>query len=717
MSCPVPLSNTSAESRVATWLSAALIVAAAFAAYANSLRVPFIFDDHAGILENQTIRNLGDLGQVLAPPRNGSGVAGRPLVNLSLALNHAIGGTAVTGYHVANILLHALAGLALFGTVRRTLLRPMLRARFGGVARPIALASALLWVLHPLQTESVTCVIQRTELIVGVFYLTLFYCYLRAAEGGSACWTALAIAASFAGMASKEVMVTAPFLLLLHDRTFVAGSFAEAWRRRRGLYLGLGASLGLLVLLVLGGGGTRGEAAGFGVGVAWWEYALKQCEAILLYLKLTVWPHPLVLYYGTDVVKDPLQVWPHILGLGALVVGTLVALWRWPVLGFLGMWTLGILAPSSSVVPLVSQTVSEHRMYLPLAAPMVFGVAALFAAIGRRAFIVTAVATVAWGVVSVRRNTDYRSELAIWTDTVAKAPNNARARNNLGDALVLAGRSAEALAEFQAALRLEPNSAEARYNIGTILLNAGRPADAIPFLAETIRLKPNFARAHNNLGSSLLQTGRLREGIEQLQAALKLQPDIPEAHCNLARAALDLGDPAGALGHAERALAVKPGMALAHFHRASAFLNLGDPARAIPELEAAVRSQPDYAEALSNLGSLLYQAGRPAEAIPRYEAALKYRPNSADTFSNLASALFQVGRVEEAIVAYRAALRVQPDSLPAITNLALVLSRVGRTAEAIEAHEALLRLKPDDERARAELARLRAQPATAAPPR
>lgn len=702
-----PPHGSAAYSRGAVWAGAGVIVVAAFAAYANSLRVPFFFDDPIAILDNPSIRNLAALGDVLSPPNNGSGVTGRPLVNLSLAINHALGGTAVGGYHFLNILIHALAGLALFGVVRRTLLQPALRDRFDGAALLLALAGAALWVLHPLQTESVTCVIQRTELLVGLFYLATFYCYLRATEAGSRPWTSLAITSCFAGMASKEVMVTAPFLVLLHDRTFVAGSFAEAWRQRRGLYLGLAASLGLLAFLVLSGGGTRGEAAGFNVGVAWWAYALKQCEAIWLYLKLTVWPHPLVLYYGTDVVTNPLAVWPQIIGIVALVAGTIWALWRRPMLGFLGMWTLGILAPSSSVVPLVSQTVSEHRMYLPLAAPLAFGVAALFFHIGRRAIVATALLALLFGAVSIRRNADYRNKLTIWTDTVAKAPANARARVNLGDSLVRAGQPAAALEQFQIALKLEPTAAETRYNIATILIDAGRPAEAIPFCEEAIRLKPTFANAYNNLGTSLLQIGRTQEGVAQLQTALRLKPDIPEAYCNLARAALDLGDPATAIEHARRALALRPGMALAHFHLSNVYVKTGQPALAIAELEAALRSQPIYPDALSNLGSLLYQTGRPAEAIPRYEESLRQRPGAAETRANFAGALFQTGRAEEAVAQYRMALQLQPAYVEAHLNLALVLARLGRNGEAIAAYEAALRLKPDEPRATEGLARLR----------
>jgi tetratricopeptide (TPR) repeat protein len=688
-------------------VAAAVLSLVGFAAYANSLHVPFFFDDPFSIVENPTIRNLSALGKVLSPPNDGSGVTGRPLVNLSLAVNYAIGGLNPAGYHAVNILLHVGAGLALFGLVRRTLLMPSLRDRFGGSAAAVAFLTSAIWLLHPLQTESVTCVIQRTELIVGLFYLLTLYGFVRASETTSPTWPLFAVGACFLGMASKEVMVSAPLIVLLYDRTFLAGSFAEAWRQRRRIYLGLVGSWLLLGYLVAAGGGARGEAAGFGMGVAWWSYALKQCEAIILYLRLTVWPNPLVVFYGIDVITNPVEVWPQILVLVALVSGTVISLWRRPITGFFGMWFFAILAPSSSVVPLVTQTVSEHRMYLPLAAPVALAVAGSFLALGRRALAGLAIIAVALGVVSSRRNGDYRNELAIWTDTVAKAPTNARARNNLGDALQRAGKPLEALAQFQAGLRYEPTSAEAYYNIGAIYLDLGRPADAIAPCEAAIRLKPKFALPYNNLGTALLQTGRLAEGVAQLQTALRLKPDIPEAHSNLARAFNELGDPAKAIEHGRRALQLRPDMALAHFHLANAYLRLNQSDQAIAELQAAVRAQPDYPEAHSNLGSMLYQAGRPAEAIPHYEAALRSRPDYVDAHSNLAGALFQVGRAEESISHYREALRLKPDYAEAHFNLALVLSRLGRSAEAIAEHEAVLRLIPNDARARSELTRLR----------
>jgi len=191
----------------------------------------------------------------LSPPR-WSGITGRQLINLSLAVNYAVGGTRVWGYHALNLAVHILAGLTLFGIVRRTLLQPRLRGRFGAAANGLALTTAVLWTVHPLQTESVTYIIQRCESMMGLFYLLTLYCFIRgAASQRPRLWYGLCVTACALGMACKEVMVSAPLMVLLYDRTFVSGSFRVAWRRHGRL---LGALAGTWVLLgyLVASGGT-----------------------------------------------------------------------------------------------------------------------------------------------------------------------------------------------------------------------------------------------------------------------------------------------------------------------------------------------------------------------------------------------------------------------------------------------------------------------------
>jgi len=247
-------------------------VAAGLLAYHNSFTGSYFHDDFGSIIENPTIRQLWPIWKPLSPPYGtGWTVGARPLINLSVAVNYALGGYNVWGYHALNLAVHILAGLALLGIVRRTLLH---RARFCAAADELALAIAVLWMVHPLQTQAVTYIIQRSESMMGLFYLLTLYCFIRGVESplmengkwfmgdgswrlGARLWYGLSVAACASGMTCKQVMVSAPVMVLLYDRAYVSGTFREAWRRRWPLYVGL-ASTWVLLGLVLVLGGTFG---------------------------------------------------------------------------------------------------------------------------------------------------------------------------------------------------------------------------------------------------------------------------------------------------------------------------------------------------------------------------------------------------------------------------------------------------------------------------
>ncbi len=164
-------------------LAAGLITLATVAAFSNSFAGPFVFDDIPSIVKNPTIRQLWPLWPTLCPPRDGETVTGRPLLNLSLAINYAVSGQRVWSYHAANLGIHVFAALLLFGILRRSFLLPTMRDRWGTAALPLALVVALLWAIHPLQTESVTYIVQRAESLVGLFYFLTLYCFVRARKG------------------------------------------------------------------------------------------------------------------------------------------------------------------------------------------------------------------------------------------------------------------------------------------------------------------------------------------------------------------------------------------------------------------------------------------------------------------------------------------------------------------------------------------------------
>jgi tetratricopeptide (TPR) repeat protein len=538
-----------------------LVLAAGVVAYHDCLHNEFVFDDLLYIVENRAIQSGW-------PPREILTQSTRPVVMLSFAVNHALGGLDPWGYRLLNVGIHLAAALLLYGVVRRSLGKaakaaaqpaagersagPREAAQGPGWKRAAAWAAgivAMLWVAHPLQTQSVSYVWQRCESLMGMFYLLTLYCVIRSDASPRALgWSAAAVISCALGMASKEVMVTAPVVVLLYDRAFLAGSWKEVARRRRGLYAGL-AGTWLLLPILMARAATR-----TGIWKATWiagyenlspaSYLLTQASVILHYLRLAIWPDRLCLDYRSvwPVASSVAEAWPALLAVGGLLLLTAWAWGRRPALGFVGVWFFLILAPTSSLVPL-EDLVFEHRMYLPLAAvialPVIAGVALLDRLRWRRRWLQVGAGALALGLVIVlaavtaQRNLDYRSSLSIWRDTVAKAPNNPRAHHGLALALEERGRSQEAIAEFQQALRIRPNYSEAHNSLGLALSARGRLEEAMDHFREALRIHPGLAPAHNNLGIALDRRGRFEEAIAHYGEALRIDPLSPDVHGNL----------------------------------------------------------------------------------------------------------------------------------------------------------------------------------------
>jgi tetratricopeptide (TPR) repeat protein len=712
-----PVSPPPSASRWPVALAVAVIIAAGLAAYQNSFSGPFVFDDTSGIVENRTIRQGWTTWRALVPPPNVT-VSGRPVANFSLAVNYAISGRNVWSYHALNLLIHLLGGITLLGIVRRTLMAgfacghgaPPLTPG-GGVGRGgaapraspsrrgppatahgaspepadaggpwmhpllrdhatlVSLTVALLWTVHPLQTEAVTYVVQRVESLMALFFLLTFYCFIRALDAPQPRrWQVGAVVACLLGVATKEVAVTIPILLLLYDRTFVAGTFRQALRLRLGVYLALVATWVPLAALVASTGWDRGGTSGFDVGITPVSYWLTQFEAVTRYVVLPFWPHPLVFEYGTFWVHRAAVVVPYAIVVVGLAAATLVALRRRSVPGFLGACFFAILAPTS-VIPGRIQMIVEHRMYLPLAAVIALVVGAAALRWGRRGlcpFLALAAALV-W--LTVQRNETYRTALSLWSDTLVKRPLNERAFNCRGVVLFEAGRIQEAVADYETALRMRPQFPEAHNNLGYALTDLRRIPEAVNHLAVALQLKPKYPQAHNNLGNALLQVGRVAEAIQHYQAALQIEPDDAKTHYNLGNAHLQAGRIPAAIEQYQIALRIDPEYTQAHYNLGNVLLQAGQVPAATAEYRTALRLKPDYADARNNLGNALLQMEQVNEAIEEFQAALRLNPGSAEGHNNLGAALFHAGRTAEAIREFEAALMLKPDYQDARNNL------------------------------------------------
>jgi tetratricopeptide (TPR) repeat protein len=383
-----------------------------------------------------------------------------------------------------------------------------------------------------------------------------------------------------------------------------------------------------------------------GVPITPWTYLLRQCEAIVQYLRLTAWPDALVSDYGFDVIGDAATVWPQGLLLLTLFGATLWALWQRPAWGFLGGWFFAILAPSSSFIPVITETAAEHRMYLPLAAVVVVAVLGAYVLARRLGGVgLTAAAyaglalTVALGAATHRRNRDYASAQALWRDAAAKRPGNARAHQELALALAKQpGRTEEALAEFREALRLVPNYPTALNNYGESLATAGRNAEAADAYGQALHYKPELAEAWLGRGNALANLGKLAEALPCFLKAREIKPTMLIASNNLGKV-LD------SLGRTDEAVAV---------------------------LTLLVRDHSDYAPAHVALANLYVTHNRPAEAIPLYQTALKLNPGDGTTAVNLGVALFQAGRRAEAVAQLESVLLVAPNNTEVRAMLATI---------------------------------------------
>jgi tetratricopeptide (TPR) repeat protein len=712
-----------------------LIAAMVCAAYSNSFRVPELFDDDASISQNPSLRSFAS---ALHPPSYAT-VGGRPVLNLSLALSRAISPHSLWGFHLLNLLVHVGSACLLFAVVARTMSgRP-------SSGRAVALVAALLWALHPMQTESVTYLVQRAESLMGLFYLTALYAFIRsaAAKGAAARWWAAASAlACLLGMGTKEVMVSAPLVILLYDRTFVAGSIRGAWSRRRGYYCALAATWLVLPPLVASTHG-RGGTAGFGSGIAWWPYLAAQGGAIARYLKLSIWPAPLVFDYGTALPHVDARLVACGLGIAALFAASAWACRSRPALGFLGICFFAVLAPTSSFVPISSEPVAEHRMYLALAPIAVLAALGIRRGMGR-AWAAAGIALAAvLGTASYARNRDYHSAEALWRDTATKRPTSARAHSNLGVALGDLGRGPEAMAEFEKALLLDPGSAEAHVNLGNSYAKTpGRGADALEQFQEAVRLKPDFEPARKNLGDALLDAGLAGEAARQEQEAVRIRPGDAAAHADLCAALAALpGRVAESEEQGAEAVALDPSLPQAHACLAAALANepgkldeaeaqareavgldardarahdvlgqvlvksRGRASEAEGEFREAVRLDPALAGAHNNLGNVLVSEGRAPEALPELRESVRLQPRSAQAHNNLGVAIASGGGGPgEAIEEYRRALEINPAYVSAHSNLGSALASQGRMdAATIEFREAA-RLSPDNPAVRLNLA-------------
>ena len=566
-----------------------VLIAVGLAVYANSLQGGhFILDDESSIVNNFDIRQIWplwrDADRTTNPPVNN-----RPVVRLSLALNYALGELDVRGYRLFNLVVHICCAVALFAVMRVALRSWRLADRYGEVADGLACAVALIWLVHPLQTQVVNHTIQRSTSLMALCYLATLYCGQRTFATGAVRWGAGAVVSCALGMGSKEAMVMAPVVVLLYDRIFAAGSFLRAIALRRGFYAGLAATWGILLFLLRDN--PHGDSIDLNPSITAGHYAFNQTRVIIEhYIAKIFWPDPLTNFYGPIRYLQIVEIWPFALAMVTIVGLTGYALLRWPAAGFCGAWFFLLLAPTSSVVAIFWEAMAERRPYLALAGLLALVVVGAYRGLvtlgaGRgwsilRCELLHAVmlwlVVIALGWTTVARNETYKDLGCLWQSEVVYVEevvaglddilpkvlyHYAEAYIKLGRVYTGRGQWAQALAAYERALEIYPQSFKAYKWLGHMFLERNMPQLAIDHFRRAVKLNPMAYNAHNALGALLCKQGAVEEGEAHLRKALEIHPNYVWAYSNLGAALMMRGWDDAARAMFERALGIAPDFA------------------------------------------------------------------------------------------------------------------------------------------------------------
>ena len=704
-----PMKNNFASK---TYIHLLIIAVAGFLVYSNTFQVPFLFDDLTSIMENPVIKEMKNF------LLNASGYHYNPrrfLGYLTFALNYRIGGLDVTGYHVFNLAVHIISALLLYALIRLTFRTPVMReSSLSPYSGLIALCAALFFVVHPLQTQAVTYIVQRLTSLTALLYLLSLCLYAKwrvardeyPSQGKKALpLYVLCLITIVLAMKTKEIAFTLPFMVVLYEFCF--------FRQRKFVWL-VPVLLTLAIIpmsllnlekpvsVVLS---DVTEVTKVQAQVSRWVYLMTQFTVITTYIRLLFFPVNQNLDYDYP-LRDAFFTAPVILSflfLSAIVGLALYFFFRsgrkngesrgeLRLVSFGIFWFFIALSVESSIIPIVDP-IFEHRTYLPSAGffiACITGLAMIVRELNSKAAVkvisaVVITAIVVLGGTTYARNRVWQNETTLWEDVVKKSPFKTRPHYNLGVAYTKEERTPESIKEFLTAIQMQPDDFKAHNNLGLAYSRQGRMDDAIEAYVKAIRINPDYFESYYNLGIAYTAQGNVNQAIQEYLKAIRINPDSVDSHYNLGVAYAKLGQTDKAIEAYLSAIKIDPDYFMAYNNLANEYSALGRTNDAIKAYLMAIEINPEVATIHYNLALMYTAQKRTEESINELLETIRINPEYYEAHYNLGIAYASMGRMESAIEAYRTAVGINPRSYRAYNNLGILYGRQRRTNEAIEA--------------------------------
>jgi tetratricopeptide (TPR) repeat protein len=684
-----------------------LIVLLIFLAYLPALRGGFIWDDDAYVTQNPVLHDGEGLRQIWF--KVGAVPQYYPLSFTSFWVDYHLWKLNPLGYHLINLLLHAINAILLWTILRQ------LRVRGAWLA-------AAVFAVHPVNVESVAWITERKNVLAGFFYLSSALACLQfwlpnlaadrrtqrgpqttAAGLGNWKFYWLALLLYLCALLAKTATIALPVAVLLVV-WWKRGKVG--WRELFPLtpFLAVGLAMGLFTVWVEK---HFAHAAGSGWAFSFLERSLIAGRAVWFYLGKLAWPHPLMFVYPRWEIHaaQPLAYLPV---LALIVVLFILWLnrkgWARPMLVALAYF-LALLFPVLgffNVYFFRYSFVADHFQYLAGIGPLTLaaaGISRLFGFVKKQEWALCGALVVVLGALTWQQAGIYRDLETLWCDTLAKNPGCWLAQNNLGAIFVDKGRFDEAIENYRKAIQFNPNSAVPLYSLGVALADKGRFDEAIENYRKAIQINPNYFDALNTLGVALADKGRFDEAIENYYKAIQINPNNPKVLNNLGVALADKGRFDEAIENYRKAIQINPNYpkALNNLGNALAARDRFD--EAIKYYHQAIQIDPNYLDALNNLGAALAAKGRLDEAIENFRKAIQFNPDSFEALDNLGIALATKGRFDEAIENYRKAIQINPNYSKALNNLGIALAAKDKFDEAIENYYKAIQLNPNNSEA------------------